>query len=245
MTIQRKTQPRIQSFNFQPGRVLAGRYVVQQRIGSGWEGEVYRVIEQRTGIPRAAKVFFPHRNEKDRAFQIYAKKLHNLRKCDFVIQYHHSLTIRHRGVQATCLISELVEGELLSRFVDRQPGKRLHPFEGLHLLYGLARGVEEIHRHNEYHGDLHDGNVLVNRRGIGFELKVLDFYHWGRITRETKRDDICDLIRLFYDAVGGKPAYKSQPPQVKDICKGLRRGLIVRKFPTITHLRAYLETFTW
>jgi hypothetical protein len=37
--------------------VLAGKYVVEGLLGSGWEGEVYRVTERSTGIKRAMKLF--------------------------------------------------------------------------------------------------------------------------------------------------------------------------------------------
>ena len=84
----RTTGPRIDSFEFEAGRTLGGRYEVIDKLGSGWEGEVYRVREVRTGIQRAAKIFFPHRNERDRAARFYARKLHKLRDCHMVIHYH-------------------------------------------------------------------------------------------------------------------------------------------------------------
>lgn len=236
---------RIESFGFKPGRLLAGEYKVEAFLGSGWEGEVYGVVEQKTGIRRAAKVFYPQRNTRDRALKHYATKLDRLRRCDIVIQYHHSVSVRHRGREVTCLISELVDGELLAPFVARQRGGRLHYFEALHLLHVLACGLEQIHRANEYHGDLHDDNVLVRRRGIGFEVKLVDFYQWGATTRETRHDDIAALIRIFYDAVGGRRRYSSHPPHVKAICCGLRRDLIARKFPTVSRLREHLESFDW
>ena len=152
--------PRIDSFNLPPGRTLAGKYMVEAKLGEGWEGEVYKVVETRTGIPRAAKLFYPVRNVRDRAVRVYAKKLEQLRHCPIVIQYHHSESLRIRRAEITCLISDYVEGELLQAFVKRQPGGRLRPFEALHLTYALAYGLEEIHRLKQYHGDLHAGNVL-------------------------------------------------------------------------------------
>jgi hypothetical protein len=240
-----KRPPRITSFDFRPGRVLAGKYRIDDRLGSGWEGEVYRVTELNTGISRAAKLFYPQRNVRDRAVRFHARKLDRLRKCPIVTQYHHSETIRFRRVPVTCLISELVEGELLEAFVARQPGKRLPPFEALHLLYALARGIAQIHDLREYHGDIHDRNVLVLRWGINFEVRLLDFYHWGRPDRDKIRDDVVQLVRLLYDAVGGRKRYASQPPEIKAICCGLRHDLIGRKFPTAGHLRAHLESFAW
>ena len=143
------------------------------------------------------------------------------------------------------MISELVEGELMGTFIARQRGKRLPIFQALHLIYTLARGLEDIHTAREYHGDLHEENVLISRRGILFDVKLVDFYHWGAATRAHIRDDVADLIRLLYEAVGGKKHYANQPPEIKTICKGLRRDLLGKAFPTARHLREYLETFSW
>ena len=104
---------KIDKFRILPGRIIGGKYVVDAKLGGGWEGEVYRVQETRTGVTRAAKLFYPKRNIRDRAVRFYAKKLDRLRKCPIVIQYHHSETIRYRGVPISCLIS----------------GRRLWPFD--------------------------------------------------------------------------------------------------------------------
>ncbi len=53
------------------------------------------------------------------------------------------------------------------------------------------------------------------------------------------------MVRLLYDITGGSKRYASQPPIIKAICRGLRRDLIGRTFPTARHLREYLETFPW
>lgn len=240
-----KRPPRIDAFDFQPGRSLAGKYVFEAFLGGGWEGEVYKVVETKTGIPRAAKVFFPQRNARDRAVTFYARKLERLRECPITIQYHSSERLRHRGMVLTCLISEYVEGELLTNFVDRQRGRRMQPFEALHLLYAIASGLEIVHRLREYHGDVHSDNVLVRRRGIGFVVKLVDFYHWGPASPANTREDVIQLIRLFYDALGGAKRYASHSPEIKTICCGLRRDLIAKRFPTAGRLREHLESFDW
>jgi serine/threonine protein kinase len=237
--------PRIDAFELAPGRVLAGKYRVENLLGSGWEGEVYRVTELRTDVHRAAKLFYPHRNVRDRAVRFYARKLDRLRHCSIVIQYHHLESLRVRGENVTCLISDLVEGQILQRFVAEQPRGRLKAFEALHLLHSLVLGLEEIHRLHEYHGDLHDRNVLVQRRGVRFDVKAVDFHHWGRAERSNMQEDIIQVVQLLHEAVGGRRLYKGQPDEIKEICSGLRRDLIKRKFPTAGHLRHHLETFAW
>lgn len=239
----RKNQ--VEAFRIEPGTVLADKYRVVDLLGQGWEGEVYLVHEIGTGIERSVKLFFPQRNKGNRTVRFYAKKLHKLRSCPILIQYHTQETIDCAGIPVTLLVSEFVEGELLAEFIKRQPGRRLDFFQGLHLLHGLAVGIESIHNLGEYHGDLHDENVIVNRQGLGFEVRLLDLYQWERPRAANIRQDVHDMIRIFYDAIGGRNRYAHHPPEVKEICCGLKKTLIDQRYRTAGELRQHLETMAW
>jgi serine/threonine protein kinase len=242
-----KTTPnhRITRFDFAPGTEIAGKYTILSQLGTGWEGEVYTLRERTTGILRAAKFFFPHRNRGHRTSRFYAKKLHKLRHCPILIQYHTHETIVFEGQPVDVLVSEYVEGELLSRFIARQRGHRLSAFQGLHLLHALAAGIEGIHYLHEYHGDLHDDNIILRRYGLSFDLKLVDMFHWGPASPENIHEDVFNLIRIFYDAIGGARYYPRHPPEVKAICCGLKRSLIIKKFRNAGQIRQYLETMQW
>lgn len=235
----------ITGFNLAPGRKLAGRHEVVRRLGTGWESEVYLVREVATDVERAAKLFFPERNIGNKVAKRTAEKLHKLRDCHALIQYVGQETITYRRQSITMLISEYVDGELLSDFIAKQPGKRLHRFEALHLLHALAVALEPIHERREYHGDLHDGNVMIQRLGIGFEIKLIDIFHRPHRATRNIQYDVIDLIRLFYDALGGPRFYPREPQVVKDICRGLKHSLIEERFRNAGQLRRYLESLRW
>lgn len=235
----------IDAFDFKPGHAITRKFEVIEKLGAGWEGEVYHIRERSTGIERAAKLFYPQRNLKNKTALIYARKLHRLRHCPIVIQYHTEEVIRYRTMPITVLVSEFVEGELLSIFLKKQRGGRLSPFQAVHLLHALAVGMEAVHHAGEYHGDLHAENIIISRYGLGFDLKLLDMFHWAYPKRENIQDDICDMIRLFYDALGGQRHYAKQPDAVKSICCGLKRSLILKRFRSTSHLREYLENMVW
>lgn len=236
---------RISNFGWEEGKVVAGKYVVEGKLGGGWEGEVYRVRERGTGVRRALKLFFPHRNPRNATVRRHARKLDKLRHCDIVVHYHHVETVEHEGQKVSCLVSELVEGQPLGDFLRRQRGRRLHAFEALVLVHALAQGIEEIHAEKEYHGDLHEENILILRSGVLFRPRLFDFYPRGGALRVNMQEDIVNLVRILYDCVGGAEHYRSQPKPIKQICCGLRSDLVRRKFPTMTHLRRHLETFSW
>src|SRR5690606_11076430 len=174
---------RVKRFDFPPGRVVAGKYVVERPLGSGWEGEVYVLVERATGIRRAAKFYYPHRDPTGRAAIAYARKLDALRHCPILMQYHHQEIAYVQRRKVVVVISELVEGQKLSEFLDCQPDKCLSTFEALHVLYVLAKGISPIHARGEYHGDIHEGNIMIRRMGISFEVKLLDFFDLGLPTR--------------------------------------------------------------
>ena len=139
----------------------------------------------------------------------------------------------------------MIGAEILEDFVKRQRGRRLPPYEALHVLRSVAGGVEQIHRHGEYHGDLHDRNVLVRRSGIHFEVKLLDLFARTSGKRAGRQEDVVDLARLLYDMVGGALHYAAQPREIKAICRGLRRSLILDRFRTSADLVDHLDRFEW
>lgn len=237
--------PRIKKIRLSPDTMLTSRYRVIERLGNGWEGEVYLIQELGTGIDRTAKLFYPQRNFRNSTLKFYARKLHKLRHCPIVIQYHSHDRFFWKGVPVDFLVSEFIEGELLGNYVRRQKGKRLPPFQAIHLLHSLAAGIECIHAMGEYHGDLHEDNIIVQHSGLGFDLKLIDLYHWGRPSAANIKNDVLMLIRLFYDVLGGQKYYASQPPVIKSICCGLKHTLISNKFRTAGQLRTFLETMEW
>lgn len=235
----------ITAYDFRPGRVLAGRYRVISFLGGGLEGEVYLVEECQTGIERALKVYYPRWNPNATASKRYATKLHAVRRCPIIIQYHGQGSIRFRGHEVSYVISEYADGEMLSTLLARQPSHRLPPFAACHLLLALAAGLEAVHAAGEYHGDLHTDNVIVQHFGLNFQLKVLDFFPRSGSRRALMQVDVVDVVKIFHESLGGRRHYKNQPPVVKDICRGLKHSLILERFPTMAALRRHLETLRW
>src|SRR5256714_13951958 len=232
-------------FDFPAGRTIAGKYVIERTLGSGWEGEVYVIVEKLTDIRRAAKFYYPHRDPMGKAAIAYARKLDALRHCPILMQYHHQEIASVKRKKVTVVISELIEGLKLSEFLSRQPRHRLSTFEALHVLYALAKGIAPIHARGEYHGDIHDDNVMIRRQGIGFDVKLLDFFDLGRPGRDKIRKDVLNLIEVFHSIVGGRSRYRDQPQVVKRIIRGQKDSLILQRFQSAGDIQRHLETLEW
>jgi tRNA A-37 threonylcarbamoyl transferase component Bud32 len=224
---------------------VAGKYVIERPLGSGWEGEVYAIVERNTGIRRAAKFYYPHRDPLGKAAITYARKLDALRHCPILMQYHHQEVATVKKKKVVVVISELVEGKKLSEFLQDQPEHRLSTFEALHVLYGLAKGIAPIHARGEYHGDIHDANIMIRRQGIGFEVKLLDFFDLGRPSKSKVRKDVLNLIEVFHTIVGGRTSYATQPKVVKDIIRGLKDSLILARFQSAGDIARHLDGLQW
>ncbi len=232
-------------FKFDSDKVLSGKYKVLSLLGQGWEAEVYLVEEKDTYIQRAVKVFYPERNPENKTLTAYARKLHKLKDCSLLIKYLSQENITFKKEKIFYMVSEFVQAQTLEAFINKQPKKFVTQFEALHILYELAKGLEVIHRHKEYHGDIHSNNVLIGRKGINFEIKLIDFYTQSGGKKELIQGDIIDLINLFYKMLGGSKRYAKIRPELRKIILGRKKSLILKKFPKVSDLRIYLENMSW
>lgn len=232
-------------FDFPEGKTLARKYTIEKQLGRGWEGEVYKVQEVKTGIPRAAKIYYPIRNPKGRTVNHYSRKLNRLSDCRIIMQYAHQDWFTYRRQSIEFLVSEYIEGEVLSEYVNRQPGRRLHYFEALHVLEALCRGMATVHSAGEYHGDIHADNVMLRRKGLEFQVKLIDFFERPGSRRENIFEDTVDLIHVLYELIGGRRHYSKMPEQIKWLCCGLKRSLIRKKFRNAGQLYRALQNLGW
>jgi len=234
-----------QRYDLRPGLTLGRNYYIVDYLGGGWEGEVYKVEERRTGIIRAAKIFYKFRRPTERQLKQYAQKMFRLRNCQVITQYIHRDVARIKRESVEILVSDFVDGEILSKYLTKQPRKRMGYFEAMHLLYALASGVEQIHYLGEYHGDIHSDNIMVKRRGIGFDVYLIDFFDLGRASKEKIQYDVYDLISIMYEAIGGKVGYMNAGEQIHEIVCGRKHSLIQKKYKNAGQLRQFLENLEW
>ncbi|HEY0017644.1 MAG TPA: serine/threonine-protein kinase [Longimicrobium sp.] len=162
------------------GRELAGRYRIEEVIGRGGMGAVYRATDQRLGRPVAVKVITasagndPEVRERLRArFRHEAASAARLPHHPNVVPVYDYGTDEELGLDY--IVMELLRGQDLASRLQR--GGVPPMAEALRVLQHAARGVAVGHRAGLIHRDVKPGNVFLVEQGAGddMQVRVLDF----------------------------------------------------------------------
>ncbi|HEY0876096.1 MAG TPA: serine/threonine-protein kinase [Vicinamibacterales bacterium] len=150
--------------------VIDRRYQVEQRLGRGGTGAVYRARDVRLDrlvavkVVRAGKLGDAVARQR---FRREAQLLSGLQHPSIVSIFDYG-TLPDGGAY---LVMELVRGEDLRTVLQREG--RIGLPRALRILSSVCEAVEAAHRDGVLHGDLKPENILLP--GDGVEAKVLDF----------------------------------------------------------------------
>jgi eukaryotic-like serine/threonine-protein kinase len=142
-------------------------YKVEQLLGAGGMGEVYRAEDVRLGRPVALK-FLPTALKTDPDSR--ARLLNEARAASVLRSPNIAVTYdigEHLG--SDFIVMEYVEGELLSTRVTKGP---LPIREAIEVGLQVADALDEAHSRGIIHRDIKSGNLIRTERGL---VKVLDF----------------------------------------------------------------------
>jgi serine/threonine protein kinase/Tol biopolymer transport system component len=148
------------------GQMLA-HYKVEEKIGAGGMGEVYRAHDSVLDRDVALKILpqeFAADSERTARFQREAKVLASLQHQNIASIFGFEST-----PECTFLVMELVEGEDLSEPLKTGP---LPMDEAVDVARQIAEGLEEAHEKGIIHRDLKPANI---KRMADGRVKILDF----------------------------------------------------------------------
>lgn len=154
------------------GRPLGSQWVLQERIGTGSMGEVWRAVHRTTGQTVAAKVLRPQLAANS---DVVHRFLNERRLLEGL---HHPNLVEVRGLVAEgdtlAILMDLVDGsDLRAHLTER---RTLRPAEACQLLAQVAAGLEVIHRGGTVHRDLKPENVLLEvEPGHALRARITDF----------------------------------------------------------------------
>jgi len=183
------------------GTSLNGIYAIDQMIGAGGMGEVYRGHEVQTGATVAIKMLLPDMAENEAALALFK------REAAALLNLHHDAIVRYflftvePTLQRPYLAMEFIDGRSLSDILETGP---LPYEEVVGLVRRVATGFHVAHEHGLVHRDVSPDNIILPRGGVS-RAKIIDF----GIARSTAAGD----PTIIGDGFAGKYNYMS-PEQV-------------------------------
>jgi serine/threonine-protein kinase len=155
------------------GRVIAGKYHIEDLLGEGAMGRVYRARQTVLDKPIAIKVLHRHLTGESRI----EKRFHREARAASRLSHPNSLQILDFGSTEDGMLyiaMELLDGEDLQTVLDHD--FPLSPARLGSILIPVLRAVEEAHRAGIIHRDLKPENIVVLSDRSGREhVKVCDF----------------------------------------------------------------------
>lgn len=150
-------------------RQVAGRYLLEQHLGKGGMGAVYRAKDQLNDSVVAVKLL----TGGDR---VAHGRFANEAKAGQRLQHPHITRVLDSGTlkpQGAFMVMEFVSGDTLRQLLDTEGA--LHPKRVARIFGQIIAAVQYAHEQGVIHRDLKPDNLMIEHSG-GEELaKVLDF----------------------------------------------------------------------
>jgi serine/threonine protein kinase/ankyrin repeat protein len=158
------------------GRLLDGKYRLEELCGRGGMGAVYRALHVGTGRRVAVKVIAPElagNREFIERFRREAKTIGRLRHPNIVNVTDFGITGENEQMLAYLVMEHLEGCTLAAKLKDKRP---LPLADALDILSQTCAAIDEAHRLGILHRDLKPENIWLEPvGGSGCNVKVLDF----------------------------------------------------------------------
>jgi len=215
------------------GKILDGRYILNQFLGDGATGYVYRAKALQIARFFAAKIVDTRRYGKPefeqellRRFNLEVEAMSRLRN-PHVVNVYEAMQLQDN---IFVLLMDFVDGRTLQELLDRVGRVKLE--RALDITRQVANGLYEAHTQKFIHRDLKPDNIMIERLpAAGFFARILDFgivHMMDSVTstqgfrgtplyaspeqcmgdpRIDHRSDIYSLGCVFFHCVTGQPPF--------------------------------------
>lgn len=225
--------------DLEPGARVGG-VIIEAKLGSGWEGSVYRVRGLGTRQRRVLKCYRRRPGLKPAiASRVqYLRKLHG---CSAVPNLESQVRLIQGRREWPALLLQYSPGVSLADLHARRPSGRLPLAQARPILLAILRALERLHALGSYHGDLHEGNVLVARCGRGLRAHLVDPYPQAGAVCALQAADLVESVRVFGRLLGGGASYASHPRWVREVLRGSQARRILDRFASVTELLQFVQ----
>ncbi len=154
------------------GYTLEGKYRLDNLLGTGGMGEVYRATRLHIGDEVAIKILHPQHGMDQHAaerFRREAQLAARLKHPNVVSIYDFGLSVD--GLMY--LVMELVDGCSLRQIIKQQGPLTIAA--AAEVTAQVCAALDEAHRRNIIHRDIKPDNIIFNSTPDGLRIKVLDF----------------------------------------------------------------------
>ena len=187
------------------GLVLDDKYRLDERLGEGGMGAVYRATHLLIERPVAVKVLSPRLVTDEAAKERFRREARAAGR----LQHSNAVAVTDFGETReglVYLVMELLEGRPLREVLAREAP--LDPARAVSLMLQISAAVEAAHEAGIIHRDLKPGNIfLVQRPDSPYIVKVLDF-GIAKIAADDGEFSVVDTL-TGTGAMIGTPRYMS------------------------------------
>jgi serine/threonine-protein kinase len=181
-----------------------GQYVLEEKIGGGGMGEVWRARHRLLIRPAAIKLIRPQVSGDP---ELLLRRFEREARATAALKSPHTVQLYDFGATEDgrlYYVMELLDGldlDTLVRQYGPLPAERV-----VHILRQVCSSLQDAHANGLVHRDIKPANVVVSRAGTTFDFaKVLDF---GLVKLDTARKTEDDAVKLSTDgSTSGTPAF--------------------------------------
>jgi serine/threonine protein kinase len=209
------------------GSLIADRYRVMERLGSGGMAVVYLAEDERLGRRVAVKRL--HTGSPEDTAKRFAREA----RMGASLNHPNVATVYDTVTDesSVVIVMEYVEGETLADTIRRG---RVDPDEVVRILRGVAAALDHAHANGIVHRDVKPANVLLGRDGSVklVDLGIATAVEGTRITHSGSvmgtaaymapeqldgsdagpGTDVYALAAVAYEMLTGRPAYRGSTP---------------------------------
>ena len=184
-----------------------GSYRLEEPLGKGGMGEVFRATHQMLARPAAVKLIRPEilGSSSPAAARVIVERFRREAEAAASLRSPHTIGLYDFGVAndgTFFLVMELLDGLDLETLVERFGP--LPPERVVHLLRQACESLQEAHTRGLVHRDIKPSNIFTCRLGLAVDfVKVLDF---GLVKAVDDRGREATLLTAP-ESTTGTPAY--------------------------------------